>query len=163
MSDKTHTCLTSLMIFIRRVVKKAFTWSGWPNNLALEPGCEEMEREWGENEEMERDWLSTFPHSLSISSLSYIKNVHNLSQNVKYGTFVANVTKILKYAQWGNNSGSNLLRGSFASCAGLGRAQTSRFSVFTRGRKELWAENAKNMLNMLNIKYERNSEEAVSL
>ena len=56
---------------------------------ALQPGCEEMKREWGneeeterkwreneemrrkwrENEEMERDWLSTFPHSLSISSL----------------------------------------------------------------------------------------------
>ena len=54
---------------------------------ALQPGCEEMKREWGneeeterkwreneemrrkwrENEEMERDWLSTFPHSLSIS------------------------------------------------------------------------------------------------
>ena len=28
-----------------------------------------MRRKWRENEEMERDWLSTFPHSLSISSL----------------------------------------------------------------------------------------------
>ena len=60
--------------------------------------------------------LSPFPHSLSIS---YIKICHILSQNVKYGTFVANITKILTYALWGNYSGSNLLRGSSASCAGL--------------------------------------------
>ena len=43
---------------------------------------------WGENEEMKRDLLFTFPHflffsSLSIQSISYII----LSQNVKYGTF----------------------------------------------------------------------------
>ena len=44
---------------------------------ALQPGCEEMEREWGNEEEMEREWgngerdsLSRFPHSLSISSPS---------------------------------------------------------------------------------------------
>ena len=60
--------------------------------------------------------LSPFPHSLSIS---HIKICYILSQNVKYGIFVANVTKILTYALWGNNSGSNLLRGSLASCAGL--------------------------------------------
>ena len=102
---------------------------------ALQPGCEEMEREWGNEEEMERKWgngerltlyissfslyflpLSPFPPSLSIS---YIKMHHILLQNVKYGTFVANVTKISTYALWGNNSGSNLLRGSSASCAGL--------------------------------------------
>ena len=95
---------------------------------ALQPGCEEMEREWGNEEEMERKWgngerltlyissfslyflpLSPFPPSLSIS---YIKMHHILLQNVKYGTFVANVTKISTYALWGNNSGSNLLRGS---------------------------------------------------
>ena len=112
---------------------------------ALQPGCEEMEKEWGNEEEMEREWgneeemerawgnrerlilyissfslhflpLSPFPHSLSIS---HIKICYILSQNVKYGIFVANVTKILTYALWGNNSGSNLLRGSLASCAGL--------------------------------------------
>ena len=102
---------------------------------ALQPGCEEMEREWGNEEEMERKWgngerltlyissfslyflpLSPFPPSLSIS---YIKMHHILLQNVKYGTFVANVTKISTYALWGNNSGSNLLRGSSAICAGL--------------------------------------------
>ena len=81
---------------------------------------EEMRRKWRENEEMERDWLSTFPHSLSISSLflhflilspfppslsiSYIKMHHILLQNVKYSTFVANVTKISTCALWGNNS-----------------------------------------------------------
>ena len=102
---------------------------------ALQPGCEEMEREWGNEEEMERKWgngerltlyissfslyflpLSPFPPSLSIS---YIKMHHILLQNVKYGTFVANVTKISTYALWGNNSGSNLLRGSSAIRAGL--------------------------------------------
>ena len=84
---------------------------------------EEMKRKWRENEEMEREIhsqdfliLCLFPPSLSIS---YIKNCHILSQNVKYGTFVANVTKNLTYALWGNNSGSNSLRGSSASCAGL--------------------------------------------
>ena len=102
---------------------------------ALQPGCEEMEREWGNEEEMERKWgnrerltlyissfshyflpLSPFPPSLSIS---YIKMHHILLQNVKYVTFVANVTKISTYALWGNNSGSNLLRGSSAIRAGL--------------------------------------------
>ena len=39
--------------------------------------------------------LSPFPLSLSIS---YIKMHHILLQNVKYGTFVANVTKISTYA-----------------------------------------------------------------
>ena len=57
-------------------------------------------KKWRENEEMERKWreihslhfliFSFFPPSLSIS---YIKNCLILSQNVKYGTFVANVTK----------------------------------------------------------------------
>ena len=55
---------------------------------------------------------STFPHSFLFPpslSISYITNCHILSQNVKYGTFVANVTKILTYALWGNKSGSNQL------------------------------------------------------
>ena len=63
---------------------------------------EEMKRKWRENEEMEREIHSQdflifclFPPYLSIS---YIKNCHILSQNVKYGTFVANVTKNLTYA-----------------------------------------------------------------
>ena len=61
---------------------------------------EKMKRKLRENEEMERDLLSTFPHSLFISpplSISYIKICHILSQNVKYGLFVANVTKNLTY------------------------------------------------------------------
>ena len=83
---------------------------------------EEMKRKWRENEEMEREIhshfliLCLFPPSLSIS---FIKNCHILSQNVKYGTFVANDTKNLTFALWGNNSGSNLLRGSSTICAGL--------------------------------------------
>ena len=58
---------------------------------------EEMKRKWRENEEMEREIhsqdfliLCLFLPSLSIS---YIINCHILSQNVKYGTFVTNVTK----------------------------------------------------------------------
>ena len=102
---------------------------------SLQP-CSRAARKWRENEEMKRKrrgngermrkWreihtlhfliLSLFLPSLSIS---YIKICHILSQNVKYGTFVANVTKKSTYAIWGNNSGSNLLRGSSASCAGL--------------------------------------------
>ena len=84
---------------------------------------EEMKRKWRENEEMEREIhsqdfliLCLFPPSLSIS---YIKNCHILSQNVKYGTYVANVTKNLTYALGENNSGSNSLRESSASCEGL--------------------------------------------
>ena len=83
-------------------------------------------KKWRGNGERIRKWrkiyslyfliYSLYPPSLSIS---YIKNCHILSQNVKYGTFVANVTKNLTYALWGNNSGSNSLRGSSASCAGL--------------------------------------------
>ena len=41
--------------------------------------------------------LYPFPPSLSIS---YIKICHILSQNVKYGTFVANVTKNLTYMHY---------------------------------------------------------------
>ena len=50
-------------------------------------------REKGENEKMKRCSLSSFPHFLFISSLSIHLICHILSQNVKYGTFVANVTK----------------------------------------------------------------------
>ena len=59
---------------------------------------EKMKRKLRKNEEMERDLLSTFPHFLFISPLSIhfqIKNCLILPQNVKYGTFVTNVTKNL--------------------------------------------------------------------
>ena len=52
-------------------------------------------RKWRENEEIERDSLSRFPHSLFISPLSIHFLYQTLSQNVKYGTFVANFTKNL--------------------------------------------------------------------
>ena len=116
-----------------------------------------MEREWGNEEEMERKWgngerltlyissfslyflpLSPFPPSLSIS---YIKMRHILLQNVKYGTFVANVTKISTYALWGNNSGSNLLRGSSAIRAGLvlSRPSLSNFVSSTLHSPSVWS------------------------
>ena len=56
----------------------------------------EMGKKWRENEDMERDSLSSFPHFLFISptlTIPYIKNCCILPQNVKYDTFVANVTK----------------------------------------------------------------------
>ena len=59
---------------------------------AWQPGCEKIERKWRENEKMERGSLSTFSHFLFISSLT---KMSILSQNVKYGTFVANVRKKL--------------------------------------------------------------------
>ena len=83
---------------------------------------EEMEKEWENEEELERDSLSTFSHFLFISSLSFHFFYQKLSHfvaNVKYGTFVANVTKNLPYALFENNSGSNSLRHSSASCEGL--------------------------------------------
>ena len=79
---------------------------------------EEMKRKWREIEEMEREWGNGERFTLNISSFS-VKNCHILSQNVKYGTFVANVTKNLTHALWGNNSGLNTLPGSSASFAGL--------------------------------------------
>ena len=81
-----------------------------------QPGSEEMERERGNGERM-RKWreihslhfliFSLFPSSLSIS---YIKNCLILSQNAKYGTFVAEVKRNLSYSLWKNNSESNSLR-----------------------------------------------------
>ena len=54
-------------------------------------------RKWREIHSLHFLILSTFPHSLFISSISihflYQNLPQNLSQNVKYGTFVANVTK----------------------------------------------------------------------
>ena len=97
-----------------------------------------MERKWGNGERLTLYIssfslyflpLSPFPPSLSIS---YIKMRHILLQNVKYGTFVANVTKISTYALWGNNSGSNLLRGSSAICAGLSLSRTSNINLYLR-------------------------------
>ena len=83
----------------------SFSWYFWVWSraarivAALQPGCEEMEREWGNEEEMERKWgngerltlyissfslyflpLSPFPNSLSISSLSF----HFLHQNASH-------------------------------------------------------------------------------
>ena len=132
-------CLFALTVRAARIV------------AALQPGCEEMERERGNEEEMERKWgngerltlyissfslyflpLSPFPHSLFISSLSFLYQMRRiLLQNVKYGTFVANVTKILTYALWGNNSRSNLLQGSSAICAGLVYYMTVFWSILT--------------------------------
>ena len=78
------------------------------------PGCEEMEREWGNGERMRkwrgngermRKWREIdFLHFLILYPflpsfpISYIKIRHILLQNVKFGTFVPNVRKILTHA-----------------------------------------------------------------
>ena len=51
-------------------------------------------RKWREIDSLHFFILSPFPPPLSIS---YIKICHILLQNVNYGTFVANVTKVLTY------------------------------------------------------------------
>ena len=66
------------------------TWWCWAGlHESLQPGCEEMKREWGNEEETERKWRENeemerkFPHSSFISSLS----IHFLYQNLSH--FVA--------------------------------------------------------------------------
>ena len=84
--------------------EKVYFWNqGCTNCGSLATGLRgngERMRKWRGNGERMRKWreihsqdfliLCLFPPSLSIS---YMKNCHILSQNVKYGTFVANVTK----------------------------------------------------------------------
>ena len=93
----------------------------------------EKMRKWRGNGERMRKWREIdFLHFLILYPflpsfpISYIKIRHILLQNVKYGTFVANVTKISTYALWGNNTWSNLLRGFSASCAGLNRQRRNQ-------------------------------------
>ena len=73
----------------------------------------ERRRKWRDINSLHFLIYSLFYPSLSIS---YIKNCLILSQNVKYGIFVANFINNLTYARWENNSG---LRESSASCEGL--------------------------------------------
>ena len=82
---------------------------------------EEMERKWRENEEIERLIYSFFLPSLFISN---IKNRHILSQNVRRH-YCCECYKKLTYALWENNSGSNSLPESSASCTGLGSPTSS--------------------------------------
>ena len=89
-------------------------------------------RKWREIHSLLFHIFSLFPLSLSIS---YINNCLILSQNVKYGTFVANVTKTLTYLLWENSSGSNPLRESCANCEGLLRTFQGKRLFFL-----FWAE-----------------------
>ena len=134
-------CLFCIVFNILQRVWLAGLHKLWqPGSLAARKWREneEIRRKWRENVEMERDWLSTFPHSLFIS---YIKICHILMQNANYGTFVANITKIITYALWGNTSGSDLLRGSSASCAGLtkgGSAFDEDHDNLNNGSRHAW-------------------------
>ena len=100
----------SFGLWIVGLAKKYCKYYWYPGLHKLwQPGCKKMERVWWNGEEMKRlrkgrkihslHFLifSLFPPSLSISC---IKNCLILSQNVKYGTFVANITK--NYALWEN-------------------------------------------------------------
>ena len=96
-----------------------------------------MSRKCGNEERFTNHFLIfSFYPSLPIS---YIKNCHILSSNVKSGTFVANVTKNLTYALWENNSVSNALRQSSASCAGLDMRWISGWCLSLCG----WSKNCK--------------------
>ena len=80
-------------------------------------GNGERMRKWREIHFLHFLLFSLFPPSLSIS---FTKNCLTLSQNVKYGTFVANVTKNLTYyALWEIDLRSNSQRESSAGCEGL--------------------------------------------
>ena len=60
-------------------------------------------RKWREIDSLHFLILSLFPPSFSIPpslSISYIKMHHILLQNVKYGTFVANVTKNTQHTRY---------------------------------------------------------------
>ena len=70
---------------------------------AWQPGSRAA-RKWRENEEMERDSHFIFPLFSPSLSISCIKNSLILTQNVKYGTFVANVLKNLWYVLWEKKS-----------------------------------------------------------
>ena len=101
----------------------------WENEEKVErewENEEEMQREWGngermskwrESEEMEREWGNGEKVISCLFILFLNKNCHILSHNVK---------KNLTYALGENNSWSNSLRGSSASCAGLGHTQMAR-------------------------------------
>ena len=90
---------------------------------ALELGFEEMEREWGNQEEMEREWGNGKRFTLYISSFSlYFRPPYSFPICRK----MLNMVLLLRMSQkkhtymlWGYNSGSNSLRGSSASFAGL--------------------------------------------
>ena len=78
---------------------------------------EKMKRKWRENEEIHFVIFSLVPPFLSIS---YIKNCPILSQNVKYGIFVADVTK--------------KLRESSATCEGL--SKHDKTMVYQEGKNK---------------------------
>ena len=63
-----------------------------------------MERKWKENEKIEKDLLSTFPHFPLISSFSihflYQKLSHFVA--IKCGTFVTNVKKMGMFSSQGH-------------------------------------------------------------
>ena len=76
---------------------------------------EKMERKWRENEKLEKYSLSTFPHFLFTPSLPISFCLKVLNSALLSRMWPKNLT----YALWENNSGSNLLWKSTASCEGL--------------------------------------------
>ena len=77
----------------------------------------------------------------------HLRRCHDMSlPNTRFWKWSNGVKRVERDLFWCISMTNNV-----KSCKKInGRAQTSRFSVFTRGRKELWAENAKNCKNYEN-------------
>ena len=108
--------LTRALLWCSRQIARLVAEGSWPVRKSRDN--EKMKRKWRENEEMERDSHSTFSCFLVISSLSihFLYPIYFVAKC--WIRQVANVTKNLTYALWKNNSGSNLLQESSASCEG---------------------------------------------
>ena len=78
-----------------------------------------MQREWENEEEMERDSLSTFSHFLPLYLFSILRIV-SFCHKMLNAALLSRISQIkLTYSLWENNSGSNSLQESSASCKGL--------------------------------------------
>ena len=104
---RSHICCWLVHLIWWAVAGLVMRWQGcatrWSLGARLRGNGERM-RKLKENDSLHFLILSPFPPSLSISASKFVTFCRKM---LKYGTFVANVTKILTYALWGNNSGSN--------------------------------------------------------
>ena len=118
-------------------IRKCGEWSlsisssfSYSLSIFLQPGCDKMEKKWGNEEEMERDSLSTFPQFLFLIYFLYQKLSHFVAKCWKRH-FNRECHKKLIYALWENNSGSTSLRESSASCKGLTNSRSIISSTHT--------------------------------
>ena len=127
------TC-TGLRNLLHPCIRDARKWRENEEMKRKRRENEDMERKWRENEEKERDslcYISSFSlYFLPLYSFPIFCQI--LSQNIKYGTFVANftTTKNLAYALWGNNSGSISLRKLVKPVKRITATSNARFWVW---------------------------------